>query len=124
MYVRDNKQYDLREVLSTFVEGEFEFIFIEFSYNGQTSIVGEIYRIPNSNVTASMQQYESILNNIQCPNNHVIIVTDQNVDYLKIDSYKPSSDLLDIHLAANLIPTITKLTLITHTSAILIDTVF
>ena len=56
IHVRNNVQFDLREELSAFVEGEFESIFIESSSNGKTSIIGEIYRISNSNVTASIQR--------------------------------------------------------------------
>ena len=51
--IRDNIQYILREDHSNFVEGEFESIFIESSRNGLTTVVGEIYRTPNSNVTLS-----------------------------------------------------------------------
>ena len=40
IYIRDNIQYNLREDLSIFIEGEFESIFIESINNGQTSIVG------------------------------------------------------------------------------------
>ena len=97
MYVRDNIQYNLREDLDIFVEGEFESIFIESSSNGNTSVVGEIYRIHNSNIISSIQRYESILNKRQSSNNHVIIGTDQHFDYLKIDTYKPSSNRLQTH---------------------------
>ena len=82
MYVRDNIQYNLREDLDILVEGEFEYIFIESNSNGQTPFVGEIYRIPNSNITSSIQTYESILNKIQSSNNDVTIGTDKNLDYL------------------------------------------
>ena len=41
-----------------------------------------------------------------------------------MNSYKTSTDLLHIYLAANTIPTITKLTRITHTSATLIDNIY
>ena len=36
------------------IEGEFESIFVESVVNAQTSIVGEIYHIPNTNVTLSI----------------------------------------------------------------------
>ena len=92
----------------------------------KTSIVGEIYLIPNTNVNVSIQRYEAILHKTESSNSQVIIVTDQNVDYLKINSYKPSTDLLHLYLAANTIPTITKSkpTRITHTSATLIDNIY
>ena len=124
IYIRDNIQYNLREDLSIFIEGEFEYIFIESITNGQTSIVGEIYRIPNTNVNLSIQRYEAILHKTESSNSQVIIGTDQNFDYLKINSYKPSTDLLHLYLAANTIPTITKPTRITHTSATLIDNIY
>ena len=84
IYIRDNIQYNLREDLSSFIEGEFESIFIESINNGQTSIVGEIYRIPNTNVNLSIQRYEAILQKMESSNSQVIIGTDQNFDYLKI----------------------------------------
>ena len=124
IFIRDNIQYNLREDLSIFTEGEFESIFIESINNGQTSIVGEIYRIPNTSVTLYIQRYEAILQKIESSNSQVIIGTDQNFDYLKIKSYKPSTDLLYLYLAASIIPTITKPTRITHTSATLIDNIY
>ena len=62
IYIHDNiqNQYNLREDLSIFI-GKFESIFIDSINNGQTSIVGEIYRIPNTNVNLSIQRYEAIL---------------------------------------------------------------
>ena len=50
------------KTLSIFIEGEFESIFIEsINNNGHSSIVGEIYRIPNTNINLSTQRYEAIL---------------------------------------------------------------
>ena len=54
----------------------FESFFIESSSNGQTSFVGEIYRIPNSYITSSIKIYKSILNKIQSSYNQVLIGTD------------------------------------------------
>ena len=72
----------------------------------------------------SIQRYEAILHKTESSNSQVIIGTDKNFDYLKINSYKPSTDLLHLYLAANTIPTITKPTRITHTSATLIDNIY
>ena len=44
MYIRDNIQFNLREDLSIFIEGEFEYIFVESIINCHTTIVGVIYR--------------------------------------------------------------------------------
>ena len=91
-----------------FIEVAFESIFIESINNGQTSIVGKIYRIPNINVNLSIPRYETILHKTESSISQVIIGTDQNFDYLNINSYKPSTDLLHLCRAANTIPTITK----------------
>ena len=124
IYIRDNIQYNLREDLSIFIEGEFESMFIESINNDQTSIVSEIYRIPNTNVNVSIQRYEAMLHKTENSNSQFIIGTDQNFDYLKINSYKLSTDFLPLYLAANTIPTFTKPARIIHTSATLIDNVY
>jgi len=124
IYIPDNIQYILREDLSIFIEGEFESIFIESINNSQTSIVGVKYRIPNTNVNLSIQRYQAILDKTESANSQVIIGTDHNFDYLKINSYKSSTDLLHLYLAINIIPTITKPTRITHISANFIDNVY
>ena len=46
-------------------------------------LIGEIYRIPNSNCIESIQNYENIVNRIQYEKKDVVIVIDQNIDYLK-----------------------------------------
>ena len=65
-----------------------------------------------------------MLHKTDSSNSQVIIGTDHNFNYLKINSYKPSTDLIYLYLAANTIPTITKPTHISHTSATLIDNIY
>jgi exonuclease III len=101
MYIRDNINFKLRKDLCIFHEGEFETLFIETVSKESSAIIGEIYRIPNTNVQQSLERYESILNKLVNNDKQVIIGTDQNFDYLKIDSDQTTSDLLDVRLAAN-----------------------
>ena len=54
MYVLDNMKFNHREHLRIVVEGELESTFIETCISGHTSIVGEINRISNSNVSSSI----------------------------------------------------------------------
>ena len=77
IYIPDNIQYIFREDHSNFVEGEFESIYIESSKNGLTTVVGNIYRTPNSHVTLSTQRYESVINKLRRSNHQVIIGTEQ-----------------------------------------------
>ena len=122
MYIQNDIQFKLRDDIAIFREGEFESIFIETSYpNNKPSIIGEVYRVPNTNTKKSLEYYESIIAKIG--NTNTIIGTDQNFDFLKIDSCTQASELLNTYLASSLIPTITKPTRITHSTATLIDNI-
>ncbi len=54
----------------------------------------------------------------------VIIGSDHNFDYFKLDRHKNTEDLLNTFISSRLIPTITKPTRITHCSATLIDNIY
>ena len=123
MYIKENIQFNIREDLSIFIEGEFESIFIETFNESFTTIVGEIYRIPNTSTAKYLDRYETILCKLM-NNDNVIIGTDQNIDFMHIYTYPPSAELLNTLLTHSLIPTITKPTRITHRSATLIDNIY
>ena len=53
----------------------------------------------------------------------VVIGTDQNIDYLKINEHNKTSNFLDINLDSGLVPMITRPTPITNSSATLIDNI-
>jgi exonuclease III len=124
IYVKDSIQFKINDDLSTFIEGEFEAIFIEIYGKVPPAIIGEIYRIPDANAQLSLDRYITILNKLQQSTKPIIIGTDQNFDYLKIHTHQITSDLLDAHFAANMMPTITKPTRITHTTATLIYNIY
>ena len=123
IYVKESIQYKLREDLMTFIEGEYESIFIETNISNNKTIIGEIYRVPNSNLQKSLERYEQILSQIKDTKN-VIIATDQNMDLLNIESHKHTAELLNNMFASSLIPTINKPTRITHSTATLIDNIY
>ena len=124
IYVKSDIEFKLREDLSIFEEGQFESIFIETT-SGTTSntVVGEIYRVPNSNPISSVKHYEEIFSKLKTCQN-AIIGTDQNFDLLKLDSHMPTSDLLDCALTNSFIPVITKPSRITYSTATLIDNIY
>ena len=109
---------------SIFDEGEFESIFIKTnSCTAVNTVIGETYRIPNSNPNLSVKRYEHIFTKLkQCPN--VIIGTDQNFDLLKLDTHSQTSELLDCALTNSFIPVITKPTRITFSTDTLIDNIY
>ncbi len=124
IYVRDNIKYKLRDDISIFCEGEFESVFIEIINDTRNTIVGEVYRVPNTDERKSIEMFDNIINKIQQTNKHVIIGTDQNFDYLKLSEHKNTSDLLDCFVGGGLVPCVTRPTRVTHSSATLIDNIY
>ncbi len=61
IYVKENLKYKLREDLSLFCEGEFESIFLEITSGKTSTVVVEVYRIPNTNETTAIERYENII---------------------------------------------------------------
>jgi hypothetical protein len=124
IYIKAHIPFKVLENISVFHEGEFETIFIETTGSTQRTIVGEIYRIPNTPDAISIERFESLLSKLQQKGASTTIGTDQNYDYLKIDTHDKTSDLLNLFMSSNLTPTITKPTRVTHNSATLIDNIY
>ncbi|KAK2169598.1 hypothetical protein LSH36_8g00069, partial [Paralvinella palmiformis] len=78
---------------------------------------------PNANCQESIAKYDSLLNRINDENVDLIIGTDQNINYLNIDT-NHATDLLNTFLSVGMVPTISRPTRITHTSATLIDNLY
>ena len=123
IYIANRYKFQLRDDLSHFIEGEFESIFIELNAPHKV-IIGEIYRVPNTNITRSISLYEEVLDNLRdyhCP---ILIGTDQNFDLLKSTTVDFIKKFLDTYLAYGLYPSIKNPTRITHATASLIDNLY
>ena len=118
IYINPKLNFTRCNDLKIFLAGQFESIFIEIKSKASPLIEGEIYRVPNTNEHDSIERYETILKQLVNYKN-IIVGTDQNFDYLKIDHHKNTEDLLNTFMSNGLIPKITKPTRITHTSATL-----
>lgn len=124
IYVRCNISFKRRNDLEINIDGEFESLFVETKINNKNTIIGEIYRIPNTSELESIRRFETILDKLAKLNGNIIIGTDQNFDYLKIDQHPNTNSLLDCFLTAGLIPMINIPTRIVHTSSTLIDNIY
>jgi hypothetical protein len=124
MYIRDDLNYMNRDDISINIDGEFESIFVEVNSNNASCIFGEIYRVPNTSEITSLARYETVVNKLQCGKKDGILGTDQHFDYLKYKNHINSAELMNIFLNAGFLPTITKPTRITHTTATLIDNIY
>ena len=80
--------------------------------------------LPNTSVCESIVRYEKIMTDIANTKTDMIIATDQNFVYMKINQNSTISDLLDVLYTLGRLPTITRPTKITHSSATLIDNIY
>ena len=88
-------------------------------------IIGEIYRVPDTNEQQSLERYEESISRILAEGNkNTILANNQSFNFLNINEHKHTSDLLELYLSNGLIPTITRPTRITHTSQTLIDNIY
>lgn len=125
IYVKNDIKFIRRTDLEINREGVFESVFIQTqSQNKKNAIIGEIYRVPGTNETESINAYDNILVKLNNEKRDIFIGTDQNYDYIKINQHKKTADLLNVFLNNAIIPTITKPTRITHQSATLIDNIY
>ena len=110
IYIRDNIQFKLRDDIAIFNEGEFKSIVIETTDN--SVIIGEIYRVPNTNTSVQLllERYEQIMSKI--------------LTFWKIGTHVHIEEFLNTYLSSSLLPTINKPTIITHTSATIIDNLY
>ena len=115
--------YKVRTDLEYF-DSEMESLFLEIDRNAFSTtndiIIGVIYRMPDSSVEVFNERINAIMNTIQRENNTCYLLGDLNIDFLKSDGHKPTSDFLDTIYSQNVFPLITKPTRVTSHSATLI----
>jgi gamma-glutamylcyclotransferase (GGCT)/AIG2-like uncharacterized protein YtfP len=126
VYINNKLKYTTRQDLSIFHEGILECCFIELpSLNKEKNIiVGEVYRVPGTNENFFLQEIDKLLKQVNNEKKEIIIGTDQNMDFLNINNHTNTAKLFDLCLENSILPTITKPTRITHSSATLIDNIY
>ena len=102
----------------------FESLTVEIKTHSNSILVCSVYRPPNSKVKEFLRNYKRLLGKFTLnQQERLIIGLDHNLDLMKHESHNPTKEFLDINLDLNLIPTITKPTRITKTSATLLDNI-
>ena len=103
---------------------DFESITLEIRTNNDSLFACTIYRPPNSKEKEFIKHYKRLLGKFRNTQlDKLIIGLDHNLDLKHHTRHLPTKDFIDINLDNNLIPTITKPTRITTTSATLIDNI-
>ena len=124
IYINKNIKFEERLDLQIFIDGQIESHFIEIELNKKPVIIGEIYRVPSSDLDSFFEKYTMLLEKINSENKTLILGTDQNIDYLKIHDHGKTANFLDLNLSSGLLPMITRPTRITYKSATLIDNIY
>ncbi len=124
MYIKEGIQFVNRGDLEIHCDSEFESLIIEATFSNSNVIVAELYRVPNTSESLSLDRFDQVVSNLSLTNKSVILATDQNFDYLKVEQHQHTSDLLNNFFAAGMFPTITQATRITPTTSTLIDNIY
>ena len=124
VYVHKRLRHSERSDLQIFLEGHIESVFVEIDMGGKQYIIGELYRVPGTDLEVFFQNYTELIEKVHMENKTFILGTDQNIDYLKINEHTNTARFLDLNLDHGLIPQITRPTRISHSSATLIDNVY
>ena len=130
IFVKTGIKFKLRNDLFFPLEkqNQFDGIFIEIEANNKHTrplVLGNLYRSPSFNSSTDFSQsLSSIIEKLNTENKDIIIVGDLNIDLIKSNTHKETSDFLDNMISNDLFPKITVPTRITHTSATLIDHIY
>ena len=108
---------------NTLIRKESVFIEIESTVFDTKSniIVGVTYRMPDSSVDVFNEMMCDILSVVTKEKKICYLIGDLNIDLLKHEEHRPTSDFVDILYANNMFPLIVKPTRVTDKSAALID---
>ena len=113
-----SRNHSRKEVKSTYIEMT--------SKNGKHIIIESIYRLPNT-CEKKLKEHITDVNlklKTEKGTKELVLGMDHNLDLLKGHEHQKTQQFLDMMLDMDLIPTITKPTLIMQSSATLIDNIF
>ena len=113
-----------RQDLSSKLE-ETECVTLEIKLkSGENCIISSMYRPLNSDTSTFIASYNSLVCAMKKEKpKGIIIGLDHNLDFLKADKHYATNDFKQSNLDFGLIPTVTRPTRITNTSATLIDNI-
>ena len=102
----------------------FESMMVELKTHKDSVYLCTIYRPPNCNEKDFLKNYKRQLNKLSTQQlSRLVIEIDHNLDLLKQDKHRPTHEFIEMNLEYQLIPTITKPTRITRSTATLIDNI-
>ena len=126
IYVQDKYEYSMLPLYNENTIWQGQFLKIT-NLDGKGVIVGNVYRPPSDLAQSHMvfcENMNNILCNLENQNSEVIICGDFNIDLLKVNIKKTTTDFYDMITSSGFFPKITLPTRITYHSSTLIDNIF
>ena len=107
-----------------FISLKFESVFIKLELrNGECVCLGSVYRPPNTDPKKFNEEYCDVISQLKKECQNVVIRLDHNMDFLKSNKHESTQDFINQNLELGMLPTVTRPTRITQTSAMLIDNI-
>ena len=97
---------------------------VEIKLGNENILCSSCYRAPNTDVDLFLAEYALLLNNFKETKSKIVMGMDHNLDLLKYSKHRPTRDFVLLNKNISLIPSITRPTHITSSSATLIDNIF
>ena len=123
IFISERCRYKRRPDLEAGNNESLESCFIEVETSTSKLIVGSTYRPPNTNPDEFVQKLQAQITQGKRTTRNIIIGLDHNLDLLKCDLHGATFKFMDMLYDQKLVPTITKPTRITTSSATLIDNI-
>ena len=128
IHIENDLRYKICKDLNQYREKETESTFVAIIYpnlRNKNKIIGCIYKHPNVPVAEFTSDFITpLLEKLSCDKKEIILMGDFNINVLKCDSDKDTTDFIDTMYTSSLYPTINTPTRITTTSKTLIDNIF
>ena len=121
--VAQNLEFRIRKDLMMDLPG-FENLTIELETTRDSIFVSTLYRPSDNNSKSFLKNYKRLLNKFTPTElSRLIICMDHNLDLVKYNIHPLTNDFLQLNLEKQLLPTITKPTRVTRSTATLIDNI-
>ena len=121
--VSQNLEFRVRKDLALDLP-EFENMTIEIKTHSENIFVSTLYRPPDGKCKVFLKNYKRLLNKFtEKELSNLVIGMDHNLDIMKHDKHTVTNDFIEYNLEKGLLPTITKPTRITRSTATLIDNI-
>lgn len=125
IFVSDRIRYTEVKLSANYESIEHVVINIKTKHGNESITICSLYRPPNTNDTKFVEEYKNLLLDLYktSTSKKLILGMDHNLDFLKHSLHKRTHDFIELNLDNSLIPSITRPTRITKSSATLIDNI-